>query len=105
MPHTLRTSSGISKSRAGTPLMATSKKEFDVMAHLEGEWPSQQSILILILYYFTISLILLPDIISAGLSPESLYFGASCLGRGVARHSESLHLIHNTAFANGKLQQ
>jgi len=32
-------------------------------------------------------------------SPENLHLGASCLCRG-ARHSEIVHIIHNTAFAN-----
>jgi len=36
---------------------------------------------------------------SAKPSPESLQLGASCLCRE-ARHSENVHLIHNTAFAN-----
>jgi len=56
----------------GAPLMAIFKKYFDVMAHLDAEWPSQQNILIFIFSYFTIILVPLADTISAEPPPESL---------------------------------
>jgi len=52
--------------------MAIFKKYFDVMAHLDAEWPSQQNILIFIFSYFTIILVPLVDTISAEPPPESL---------------------------------
>jgi len=52
--------------------------------------------------FFLISLFLLlplADIILTELLPESLQLGALCLCTG-ARHSENVHLIHNTVFVD-----
>jgi len=40
---------------AEAPLMVVSKNSFNVMTHFEAKWPSQQTNLIFICYFFPIS--------------------------------------------------
>jgi len=50
-------------------------------------------------FLFHYFLVPLADTVSAEPPPESLQLATSCLCRG-ARHSDNLHLIPDTAFAN-----
>jgi len=50
--------------------MVISKKYFDITAHPEAKWPSQQNIQFF--FYFTIFLVPLADTILTEPSPESL---------------------------------
>jgi len=52
--------------------MVISKNYFDMTAHPEAKWPSQQNILIFCFFYFTIFLVPFTDTISTEQSPESL---------------------------------
>jgi len=66
------------------------------MVHLEVEWPSQQNIIIFVIFQYF--LFPLADTISAEPSPESLQLEGFMFMHG-ARHSKNLYLIHTTAFA------
>jgi len=68
------------------------------LAHPEVEWPLQQNILIFIFSYFIIFLLPLADNFGRAVTTKSS-IGVFVFMQG-ARHSENLHLINNTEFAN-----
>jgi len=75
------------------------KQDFDIMAYPEAEWPSQQNILTFCFFpfhYFFSSTC--GHNFSRTVARKSS-IGGFMLVQGV-RHSENLHMIHNTAFAN-----
>jgi len=60
--------------------MVVSKKYFDITAHPEAKWPSQQNILIFCFFYFTVFLVPFADTFSTEPLPESLQCNLEYVG-------------------------